>query len=475
MVKGRREAPLFDLQEDGAQAGRLRAALRHLRLPPPRRLARGLLPALGVVHTKWPLVPGRFKDYISTPKQNDYRSLHTTVIGPGQQRVELQIRTEDMHRIAEYGIAAHALYKDNGAPTRPALEGESRAFAWLRRTMAMLAEGDNPGGVPGAHQARAVPGPGLLLHAERQADHPAARRQRRSTSPMRSTPMSATRRSAAKSTAACAARLGAVQRRRGRDHHRQGADAAGRLGIAGRDRRRAAAIRRATRAAVRAQYSGPRPAHRRAGLRARRQDLFGEELQARAEAPGAQEHRRRAHRRRPRRDALRDVLRAVYPDFKVEQARHAAAGLDDSWFGLQRAARTSASSSAAAASETAIPIRGLNGDLPVRFARRRRRSGRSHRRHPDAGRRHHHLSDPVAGARRLRGRARALARRALGPRRRARRALPGPASRSVDQRARHPGPDRPGVADTTATSTTLDEAPHPGLHRHDASTWRSRT
>jgi GTP diphosphokinase / guanosine-3',5'-bis(diphosphate) 3'-diphosphatase len=100
--------------------------------------------ALGVVHTTWPVVPGRFKDYVSTPKQNDYRSLHTTVIGPSQQRVELQIRTRAMHEIAEYGIAAHALYKDGvGSPTEM-LSRESSAYTWLRRTIELLAEGSNP-------------------------------------------------------------------------------------------------------------------------------------------------------------------------------------------------------------------------------------------------------------------------------------------------------------------------------------------
>src|SRR5476651_1641225 len=100
--------------------------------------------ALGVVHTTWPVVPGRFKDYISTPKQNDYRSIHSTVIGPGRQRVELQIRTRDMQEIAEYGIAAHALYKDGvGSPTEM-LSRESSAYAWLRHTIELLSEGSNP-------------------------------------------------------------------------------------------------------------------------------------------------------------------------------------------------------------------------------------------------------------------------------------------------------------------------------------------
>jgi len=100
--------------------------------------------ALGVVHITWPVVPGRFKDYLSTPKQNDYRSIHTTVIGPGNQRVELQIRTQEMHQIAEFGIAAHAFYKDDtGSPTE-LLKRESNAFSWLRRTVRMLSDSANP-------------------------------------------------------------------------------------------------------------------------------------------------------------------------------------------------------------------------------------------------------------------------------------------------------------------------------------------
>lgn len=95
--------------------------------------------ALGFVHMEWAMVPGRFKDYISVPKQNDYQSIHTTVVGPARQRVELQIRTEQMHGVAEYGIAAHSAYKDGVENNL-----ESSAYESLRKTIEQLAEGDNP-------------------------------------------------------------------------------------------------------------------------------------------------------------------------------------------------------------------------------------------------------------------------------------------------------------------------------------------
>ncbi len=97
--------------------------------------------ALGVVHTIWQSVPGRFKDHISTPKQNGYRSIHTTLVGPRKQRIELQIRSHEMHRLAEYGIAAHAFYKE-GVSLRPAeLARDSEAYAWLRHTIELLSDG----------------------------------------------------------------------------------------------------------------------------------------------------------------------------------------------------------------------------------------------------------------------------------------------------------------------------------------------
>ena len=100
--------------------------------------------ALGIVHTRWPVVPGRFKDYISTPKQNDYRSIHTTIVGPSRQRVELQIRTREMHRIAEMGVAAHTLYKDGEDGDEAVIRTrDSRSYAWLRQTIDALSEGYN--------------------------------------------------------------------------------------------------------------------------------------------------------------------------------------------------------------------------------------------------------------------------------------------------------------------------------------------
>ena len=85
---------------------------------------------LGIIHALWKPIPGRFKDYIALPKPNMYQSLHTTVLGPERQRVELQIRTEEMHRTAEEGIAAHWHYKERGAT-----EENEEYFAWLRRLM----------------------------------------------------------------------------------------------------------------------------------------------------------------------------------------------------------------------------------------------------------------------------------------------------------------------------------------------------
>ncbi|ALE04004.1 RelA/SpoT family protein [Bartonella ancashensis] len=101
--------------------------------------------ALGIIHTTWSMVPGRFKDYISTPKQNGYRSIHTTIVGPSRQRVELQIRTNIMDKIAEYGVAAHSIYRDYGANhSIPKFLNEMNAYAWLCQTIQALLDGDNP-------------------------------------------------------------------------------------------------------------------------------------------------------------------------------------------------------------------------------------------------------------------------------------------------------------------------------------------
>lgn len=90
--------------------------------------------ALGIIHEKYKPIQGRFKDYISMPKPNNYQSLHTTLIGPSGQPFEVQIRTMEMHRTAEYGIAAHWKYKENpNGRLTPGTEEEK--LSWLRQIL----------------------------------------------------------------------------------------------------------------------------------------------------------------------------------------------------------------------------------------------------------------------------------------------------------------------------------------------------
>ncbi len=89
--------------------------------------------ALGVIHSRWTPVPGRFKDYIALPKPNMYQSLHTTVIGPGRERIEIQIRTHEMNRVAERGIAAHWKYKEKHGGG--IADSDAERFGWLRQLM----------------------------------------------------------------------------------------------------------------------------------------------------------------------------------------------------------------------------------------------------------------------------------------------------------------------------------------------------
>lgn len=93
--------------------------------------------SLGVIHSTYPVVPGRFKDYISTPKQNNYQSIHTAVIGPNQHRIEIQIRTNDMEEIAELGVAAHWQYKQG-------ISHDGRQYRFLRDLLDILEKAEGP-------------------------------------------------------------------------------------------------------------------------------------------------------------------------------------------------------------------------------------------------------------------------------------------------------------------------------------------
>lgn len=91
--------------------------------------------ALGNIHAKWRPIPGRFKDYIAMPKPNGYRSLHTTVVGPKGERIEVQIRTKRMNEVAESGIAAHWKYKASGSSKLTIDDSSEKSFQWLRQLM----------------------------------------------------------------------------------------------------------------------------------------------------------------------------------------------------------------------------------------------------------------------------------------------------------------------------------------------------
>ena len=131
--------------------------------------------ALGAVHSAFQVIAGRFKDYISTPKSNGYRSLHTgvTLRDSRSQKIEIQIRTADMDDVAENGVAAHWLYKTHDVK---ADNREMKQFRWVQDLLEILENSVRTRRIPGEHQARAVRRPGVLLHAEGPADPAAARR-----------------------------------------------------------------------------------------------------------------------------------------------------------------------------------------------------------------------------------------------------------------------------------------------------------
>ena len=106
--------------------------------------------ALGLIHSLWKPVPGRFKDYIAIPKPNMYQSLHTTVVGPRAERIEIQIRTDDMHRVAEQGVAAHWRYKETmkGEAKKTGKDGiragDAETYGWLRQLLEWQRELSDP-------------------------------------------------------------------------------------------------------------------------------------------------------------------------------------------------------------------------------------------------------------------------------------------------------------------------------------------
>ena len=325
--------------------------------------------ALGIVHTTWPVVPGRFKDYISTPKQNDYRSIHSTVIGPGKQRVELQIRTREMQQIAEYGIAAHALYKDGVGSATEMLSRESNAYAWLRRTIELLAEGSNP--------------EEFLEHTKLELFHDQVfcftPKGKLIALPRGATPIDfayavhtdvGNMAIGAKINGKIGPLSSALQN--GDEvqiltSKAQTAPPAAWESIVVTGKARAA-IRRATRDAVRDQYSGlgRRILDRlcqRAKIAYSDEQLEGALPRlARASIEDVMSAVGRGEMK------AADVVRAMYPDYKDERVTAVAPKAESGWFGLKRARAVKFKLPEKTDNGAAIPIRGINTDLPVHFA-----------------------------------------------------------------------------------------------------------
>jgi guanosine-3',5'-bis(diphosphate) 3'-pyrophosphohydrolase len=325
--------------------------------------------ALGIVHTTWRMVPTRFKDYISIPKQNDYRSLHTTVIGPGKQRVELQIRTRAMHEIAEFGIAAHALYKDGHGTPSEMLSRESNAYAWLRHTIELLVEGSNS--------------EEFLEHTKLELFHDQVfcftPKGRLIALPRKATGIDfAYAVHTDVGNSAVGAKINGkiaplVSELSNGDEveiiasKAQVAPPAAWESVVVTGKARAA-IRRATRVAVRHQYVGfGRRMVERLFQRAKK-DYSDEKLQGalpRLARSSIDEVMAAVGRGEMK---ASDVARAMYPDYKEERvARVATPKAESGWFGL-RYAKSLIFKVPEGESDAAIPIRGVSGDLPVSFA-----------------------------------------------------------------------------------------------------------